>query len=360
MSELRDGDEATCREKAICGTASEIRPHHCCHLAPPKGNCNFIKQGGIAACQRCGDILDNPGKKLSELQVGQLDGMASTVREICWQGQHYIVYRSDTGVSVHFSDCHAIQQRQRQALLDISAELCQLRFLASQMSSSHLGNLVRNKTGKASGFYDHEIAQALVLSLEGNSQGARNILEQGHHMAVERVTNENRIRYLLACYANAVLLSFAIAVFAYFGSASGLGDAQCLSKAHPYMLAAGCGVAGAVFSLSMRVYDFALTPCQQSVMNYWMGGLRVFIGFTAALVLLLLFNASTFGDAMASVLGGEKKLFAQLSSATWHYIALVGFLAGFAERLVPTLLKKREEEVYAEARERRTRNRKQG
>jgi hypothetical protein len=214
------------------------------------------------------------------------------------------------------------------------------------MSSAHLSNLVPKRTGKAGGFYDHEIAQALVFSLEGDNQGARAILEQGLRMAVERVTNENRIRYLLACYANAVLLSLAVALLAYFGSASGFGGAPWFSNARPYMLVAGCGMAGAVFSISMRVFDFALTPCQQSVMNYWMGALRVFIGFTAAVVLLLLFNASTFGDAIAPVLGAKKELFAQLSSGSWHYIALVGFLAGFAERLVPQLLKKREGEIY--------------
>src|SRR5690348_18252350 len=100
MSELSDGDEVVCREGVTCGTASEASPHHCQHMAPPKGYCEFVKQDGIAVCKRCGDILDNPGKKLSELQVGQVDGMGSLVREVCWRGQHYIVYRSDNGVSV--------------------------------------------------------------------------------------------------------------------------------------------------------------------------------------------------------------------------------------------------------------------
>jgi Co/Zn/Cd efflux system component len=67
------------------------------------------------------------------------------------------------------------------------------------------------------------------------------------------------------------------------------------------------------------------------VMNYIMGSLRVLTGFTAGVLLLLLITHTVLGKAIQA-------LFEPESAVDWQSISLVGFLGGFAERLVPSLL----------------------
>ena len=66
----------------------------------------------------------------------------------------------------------------------------------------------------------------------------------------------------------------------------------------PYLLAAAAGAAGAVFSIAMRIQDFDLKPCTQSVMNYIMGALRVLTGFVAGAMILFIVNGTIFGEGV--------------------------------------------------------------
>ncbi len=121
------------------------------------------------------------------------------------------------------------------------------------------------------------------LALEGNAHEAGQIIDDGLARAANRLTNENRIRYLAACLIVA-LLPAALATWLYLWHQS----------PHPawysVLLAGATGAIGAVFSIAMRVQSLNLHPCEQSVMNYVMGSLRVLTGFTAGSIALTTHN----------------------------------------------------------------------
>jgi hypothetical protein len=95
--------------------------------------------------------------------------------------------------------------------------------------------------------------------------------------------------------------------------------------------------------VATRLQAFQLKPCQQSNMNYLMGGTRVGIGIMAGLILLLL------GPAILSE--PMKRLVAMIdgTDVSLQGAAVLGLIGGFAERLIPNLLVRTVDKVESPA-----------
>lgn len=271
------------------------------------------------------------------------DKLGNRIVELLWVGSQYAIYRSEKGVYVHFSDCPEEEKKQRAAFTEICPQLCELRYLTSQMSDSSterlfswLQRLLEGVDRRASGraLYEHNIAQALMLLMEGKSDDAKKIAKQALDMAVRRVTNDNTIRYVAACLAWGV-------IWAAFGSLFAMGLSQLsFDVGSQLMFASVFGAAGAVFSIISRFHAFEMSPCQESGMNYWMSAMRVCMGIISGVVLVLL-ASTVVGHPISNMVqlqdGNDGGATARMS---WQVVALLGFVGGFAERLIPRLLQK--------------------
>jgi hypothetical protein len=164
--------------------------------------------------------------------------------------------------------------------------------------------------------------------MDGKIEEAKETLDRGIELATSRNTNENRVRYLGACLVVALVLVFLL-WGVYRGYLASLWS-PLPPDSHGLLLAAGAGALGAVFSIGTRVQKLKLHPCEQSAMNYFMGALRVLIGFASGALILLLATRTEIGSSI--------KLLFHINS--WQGLALLGFFGGFAERLVPFLLGK--------------------
>jgi hypothetical protein len=306
--------------------------------APPTesglGACDFVERwakkvnenkaigpGDSEICGVCHSLFSSDSLLLSQIKVGAPDKLEQEILQVYSSGEAYKIYRTRQGVNIHFADCRLREQKQREKYLNVLGKLCRLRFLASQMGRWPFVLRWLNKTG---GFYDHQIAEAICLALEGDARASGQLLDDGLALAANRLTNENRIRYLAACLVVA-LFPAALITWLY------LWHLAPHPSWYSVFLAGATGAIGAVFSIAMRVQSLNLHPCEHSVMNYVMGSLRVLTGFTAGVLLLLLITQTVLGKAIQA-------LFEPGSAADWQNIALVGFLGGFAERLVPSLL----------------------
>jgi H+/Cl- antiporter ClcA len=159
------------------------------------------------------------------------------------------------------------------------------------------------------------------------------VLRDGIKLAENYITNENSVRYLLACVAAAILLSLAVwlpsvVLELHYENAPGY---------EAYSMAALAGAVGAVFSIALKIENLDLKPCAHSVMNYVMGALRVLIGFIAGATTLAFANGTNLGQGINSLFSSDLK---QLSAESWKCIVRLGFAAGFIERLVPSFLKR--------------------
>jgi hypothetical protein len=275
-----------------------------------------------------------PQFRLCDLRLNEDDKLHNKVREILWCGADYIIYRTCKGVFVHFADEPEAQKRQRQAFNEICPELCELRFLTNEMQDKRkrwrvfrrLFRLSGEADGSADTLFEHNMAQAIMLLMEHDRKQAKAIAEAALEMAVTRVTNDNTIRYVMASFGAAFLFAVLfIPIIVVLGMPDAAGPADGKS-ASPYLVAALFGVLGAAFSVFTRVQSFRMKPCQQSNMNYLMACIRIVIGLIAGSMLYL-----AVGQPLSIV-----RIDPDLVQ-TWQAVALLGFLGGFAERLVPTV-----------------------
>jgi hypothetical protein len=270
-----------------------------------------------------GRAVDAPGPApLSQIRRGAEDGLGNRIEELYWCGSNYTIYRSNRGVFVHFSDCPEEARRQRLAFTEICPELCELRFLTGEMDRnvSVMGLSIPGFRAPKDSIFDHNIAQAIMLLMEGKVRDADDIAKAALTLAVSRATSDNTIRYLCASMATAFTAIVLTGLF--FAVPHGLHQ----DLVDQMGVAAGAGAVGAFFSIITRLESFELKPCQQSRMNYWVSVTRILMGVIAGVVLVLIVNTS-LGGALVKTDGLR----------TLAGAAVLGFLGGFAERLVQTL-----------------------
>lgn len=271
---------------------------------------------------------------LRQLRLHHKDKLHNVVQEILWCGKNYIIYRTCQGVFVHFADDAKNQARQRKAFNKICPELCELRFLTHEMQDTgkhwyslwRVGRRSKEPGGGAgASLFEHNLAQAIMLLMEGDEPNARDIATAALTMAVTRSTNDNTIRYVKSSIVFALMAIVAIGISAAVAPAI-LPEGGSVST---YLLAALFGVLGAAFSVITRVRSFQMKPCQQSNMNYLMAWTRIGVGLIGGLMLYL---------AMGKLLGNAMINPALLRD--WEVVAIIGFTGGFAERLVHTVFQR--------------------
>ena len=286
------------------------------------------------------DVRMPSGLSLHDLEEGKRDAIGAIVRRILFRGDDYAIYRSDRGVYVHFADGKDTEHAQRSIYVKLSVQICELRYLTSQMRAAGLrhftGRFARQDT-----LYDHNMGQALMLLMESvaqrttgqateaaaTEQEAKNIAQRALDMAVRRVTVDNTIRYVRTCVVFGILwLLAALTVYLLYANA---GERQY------YVLASAAGIIGAVFSVIVRAQAFDLKPCDDSAMNKLMSLIRVGLGGLAGPVLVLVLMTLSV-NALAGTLDFGKD--AVGTPGFIRMVAIIGLLGGFAERLVPNLV----------------------
>jgi hypothetical protein len=277
---------------------------------------------------------------LCQLKVGKKDKLGNKIAEILWLARNYAVYRSRRGVYVHFSDCPQEEADQRRRFTQISPELCELRYLTAQMSSGWTFGL-----RPPSSIYPHNMAQAVMLVMENQDQNlkcAKCLAQKTLNMAVERVTNDNMIRYVRFCLLCWSVLTVAAVWVLWepiqFHWTSWETVRPHIAGLKCYVVGGMFGATGAMLSVATRLQAFKLKPCNQSNMNYWMAALRIGIGIVAGIVVLLLAR-TMLSDAMGK----------HVADMYWEAAAALGLAAGFSERLVPNLLQRTVNQVESSA-----------
>jgi hypothetical protein len=253
---------------------------------------------------------------IRQLLEEKKDKLERKVEEVLWLGRNYAVYRTERSVHVQFSDCPQEEAAQRRRFTEISPELCELRHLTYQLDRNSVFGW---RSGhQASSLYHHNMAQALMLVMEDKIKDGKKLALQALNLAVERVTNDNTVRYLRSC-----LLCWTVILAAGWVLFTGVPASEL------FVVAAVAGATGAVLSVANRLQFFQLKPCHQSNMNMWMSCSRVGVGLMAGLILFLLAK---------TILQKHVDAFS-LKMEAWEAVAVLGLLGGFAERLIPNLLK---------------------
>jgi hypothetical protein len=261
------------------------------------------------------------GFKVSSVRVGKHDDRDEKIDRIFFKRENYAIYGSKHKVYIHFSDKKEIADKQIDRVAKLFPLRDHLEYLASEL--------------KQAGCYQEQIANAFRLGIEGNIEVSKNLLNGAVRIATEERARRGRLNYLYASVFWSILISSCLISCLIFSSAVLVGVYHVGSIGFLKLSAAG-GALGALLSIALAIRGRTVAPGPDWATNAVDGALRVMIGTISGGVLHL-FLASGFINDVA--VGGVMLVGTKL---TWQPVLLIGFVAGFLERLVPDLLEKKE------------------
>jgi hypothetical protein len=177
-----------------------------------------------------------------------------------------------------------------------------------------------------SSLYDHNIAQAIMLAMEGEAETGREIAQRALELAIERVAKDNTIRYVcFSLSAWLLILAFGALLLSYSADKPPPDDLRL------FVVAGMAGATGAILSIATRLQSFRLKPCNQSNMNYLTSVIRVGVIGAVAGIILWLVAPILLNDAALKLIPGWQ--------SDWRAPAVLGLIAGFAERLIPNIMR---------------------
>lgn len=290
---------------------------------PPPANVNGKSANG-SGCHS--DEAKPTDTTVASFKIGHVDGAGRVIHDIYFTRTTYVIYCSvgSTGkqVLVQYADDPGVATTQIAAL----AELISLR--------NRLQSLLAD-IPKPDQYYA-QIAEALRLSLEGKLDIAKQALTDAIAEVQNLRASAGRNIYInqagpIAAAVAAVLLLVS-AIFLYFGSAQ-FGKAW--SPLAHLLIASGAGALGALLSIAISVRTRTVATDGDDLSIRIDAGLRILIGVLSAAVLYLILGTGV----MSQIKVGEMTF--NPGAIVWQLALLLGFAAGFLERLVPDLLEKK-------------------
>lgn len=251
--------------------------------------------------------------RVEDIAIGVVDARQQTVTEVfVAKPPEYAIYLAGD-VVIQYADDPVAEQQQRQ----------NLRPLASLRAE--INALLRGWRQPAA--YYWKLAYGLQLALDGDSAAALDALKTARTDLLGERSAAGRLEYLLWTVAAGIAMLIGLSI---------------LDKLYPFAarssdiwLAGKAGLIGAGFSIALAIRNRSVGLDIDRLDNIVDATLRLGIGVISAGVLLLLLATGVVpnvkvGDATLS--GG---------AMTWQMVLVVGFVAGFLERLVPSILDKR-------------------
>lgn len=258
--------------------------------------------------------------RVADILVGGRDGRNREITDIFHKRRKYAIYEAGNRVMIQFSD----EEREADKQIDLIADLFPMRDKLQYIIAG-----MRSRQISAQNCYRSQIAEALRLGLEQQMEAARETLQGALDNCMEIRESKGRISYISLALLTASICALVLFFAAYrlAGTSEGL-----------MVLASGGGAIGALLSVAIAIRQRTVAIDGDWFANMLDGALRILIGIISGGVIYLF---------LASGIVSEIKLGTAADSATltgqkmnWHIALLIGFAAGFIERLVPELLDK--------------------
>jgi hypothetical protein len=227
------------------------------------------------------------------------------------QCNEYAIYKCNGEIMVAYADDPDKARQQRKLILPLAKDRFELNYFLKGLNCRDA--------------CERQLANGLQLALEGDVEGAKRTIAEAKTLVLAKRGARGRFQYLYCSCGVAVILMLSLLL------------------AHRYVpfheisidlwLAAEAGLVGAAFSIALAIKSRTVALDTEPLANATDGVLRLSIGVICAGVLVLLVNCNilhlTVGDMNFSD-----------HAPTPQIVLIIGFLAGFLERLVPDLLEK--------------------
>ena len=294
--------------------------------------------------------------EFDKIVIGECDAQKREVLDVyVRQTGRYAVYQTATRVVVQYADDPLVQRIQRKRMARLATLRSELDGTLNswrrtrgkgESEGSFWGERTRNRLYLTSRQFDMRIASALVETLEGDADTGIAILEKVKIDLQGEQASRARLSYLVWTLLSAILfLLICLGVWQYWSDAA---PTPTYDGAMMILRGVAAGILGALYSISMRIEKRDLRNDMRSKDQFTDAFVRIGMGALGAFVLecFLLSGAIqiSFGTDIRLVDTAEPTKAAieaaqqGLHIASWPISLIAGFLAGFAERLVPDLL----------------------
>jgi hypothetical protein len=267
------------------------------------------------------DSADHTSERMASTVAGIIagakDGGGELIDCVYFKRESYAIYRrgAPPQVVVAYSDNPAVADQQIAALSPLLP------------ARDHLVHLMSDLPSKTQEKYRAQIADALRLSLEKQPEIAKSLIAEAREDAEATQARIGRLVYLQ--WTGLAIIPALILIV--LGGRQVAPDPTALNM---LLMSAGAGAIGAVLSIAIAIRARSVAIEGNWKANAMDAAVRVAIGMISAAVLFLLLNSGIIATLTAGgvSLSGDKM--------TWQVALIVGFAAGFLERLVPDLLEK--------------------
>jgi hypothetical protein len=282
-----------------------------------------------------------PESDFARIVIGQTDRNGREVIDIYeLQSGRFAVYQTPGRVAVLLAEDPLLQRIQRRRL----AELEPLRSQIDGMLDAWRRGSTWFRLRDLAAQFDRRVASALRQSLAGSTEKAVAILQDA--MTEIRCERESRARLQYLMWTLGIALTLLLVCLVATGTISTRISA---TKPEPITIwrAVSAGVLGSFYSVAVGLMRREVTNDRRQLDHFTDALVRVTIGAIAAFVLaaFLLSGAIEINFGGAGQQASERAIaLARGQSAgvlflpPWPVVLIAGFLAGFAERLVPDLL----------------------
>jgi hypothetical protein len=268
-------------------------------------------------------LLPRVNSSIEGLRKGIEDLAERRVCEIYYKAPpRYAIYRSEERVMVQYADACALADKQRADMVPLNTLRSQISGLIDGWEKSRFRAVADR--GKR---YNAQVAAALNQRLEGDMTSPQLVLEDIKNAILAERASWGRFQYLIGAF------SVAVALCILFWLLKDLWFKPTHSTAGLW-LAARAGTVGAFFSIAMNIQERKVLTDLHKRDNLADSALRITVGAIGAAVLLCLLQSGLLPlGALGTASTGAKGI-------AWEVILVVGFIAGFSERLVPTIVDK--------------------
>jgi len=228
------------------------------------------------------------------------------------QSNEYAIYKCNGDIMVAYADDAELARRQRKAILPLAKDRFLLNYLLKGLDCREV--------------CEHQLVNGLQLALEGDIESAKKTIGETKTLLLAKRAARGRFQYLYWSSGAAGLLMLALLLARRYVPMPDIST--------DLWLAAEAGLVGAAFSIALAIKSRTVALDMERLANATDGVLRLLIGVICAGVLVLLVGSHilprmTIGDINFADGGPSSQI-----------VLVIGFVAGFLERLVPNLLER--------------------
>lgn len=266
-----------------------------------------------------------PGFKVEDIIRGRRDSTDAEILTVYAKVSGlYAIYKTAERVMIHFADDPAKGSEQRQALVSLAPLLGEINGLVDGWRIS-----VKSKLKAKANIFDRRVADALLLGLQGHSAQAQPLLQEIKSDLLEERTSPARVDYAVVA-AGVTLLMVLVGCVMTWSLLAAIYDYG--EPADLLWLGFGSGAVGALFFTGLRLRTRDLNTDLQPWENRADAAARIFIGAVAGAVIVALLQSDLLSIKLGTAdIPGDDNL-------SWVKLAIAGFIGGYSERLVTTVL----------------------